>query len=145
MLGILVACRTDEVRDMPETGGDQEPKSANIPRHWKQAEQQLRDEREKLLSELVVDSAPPDELADGWQDRDSASEGEIRDVEFGHRGAIRQRILQIERALERIKLDTYGRCVRCGRAIDPARLADEPDVSSCLTCQSGLEGEAGNI
>jgi putative phosphoribosyl transferase len=53
-----------------------------------------------------------DELADGWQDRDSASEAEIRDVEFGHRGAIRQRILQIERALERIKSDTYGRCVR---------------------------------
>ncbi|HLF84309.1 MAG TPA: THUMP domain-containing protein [Blastocatellia bacterium] len=114
----------------------------NIPRHWKQAEQQLRDEREKLLSELVVDSAPPDELADGWQDRDSASEAEIRDLEFGHRGAIRQRILQIERALERMKLDTYGRCVRCGRAIDPARLADEPDVSLCFTCQSGFEGEA---
>jgi RNA polymerase-binding transcription factor DksA len=35
---------------------------------------------------------------------------------------------------------TYGRCVRCGRAIDSTRLAEEPEVSSCLVCQSEYEG-----
>ena len=101
----------------------------------------LRAKREKLLSELTVDSAIPDELTDGWQDRDEPSEGQIRDVEFVHRGALRQRVLQIEGALERIKLGTYGTCVKCGRAIESGRLAREAETSLCLRCQIDFEGE----
>jgi RNA polymerase-binding transcription factor DksA len=126
---------------MPATKADRKPESTNIPRHWKQAEQQLRADREKLVSELASDSAPPNELVDGWQNRDSPSEDEIRDVEFDHRGALRQRILRIERAIERINLGTYGRCARCGRAIDSTRLTEEPEVLFCLGCQSDFEGE----
>lgn len=55
------------------------------------------------MSALAEDLVPPDELAEGWQDRDSASESELRDVEFAHRGAIRERIVQIDEALDRIK------------------------------------------
>ena len=127
---------------MPETSNEQKPQSVTIPRNWKFVEQQLRDELEKLLSELTLDRTPPDELADGWQDRDSAAESEVRDVEFVHRGALRRRMLQIERALERIKLGTYGRCAECGDAIDAARLSEEPHVQLCLGCESALEGES---
>jgi RNA polymerase-binding transcription factor DksA len=104
-------------------------------------EQHLRAERERLLKELVVDSAHPDELTDGWQERDEPSEGQIRDVEFVHRGALRQRILHIEGALERIKLGTYGRCVRCGGAIESERLSQAAEAPLCLDCQSEYEGE----
>ncbi|HWN98966.1 MAG TPA: hypothetical protein VNS63_06800 [Blastocatellia bacterium] len=130
---------------MPKSSAEQRPESRNIPEHRKQAEQQLRAERENLLSELAGDSAHLDELADGWQDRDSAAEDEIRDVEFGHRGALRQRILQIDQAIERIKLGTYGRCVKCGRAIESMILAEEPEVSFCLVCQSEYEDGGGRI
>lgn len=105
-------------------------------------ERYLRAKRENLLSELNADSAAPDELTDGWQDRDEPSEGQIRDLEFVHRGALRQRVLQIEGALERIKLGTYGICVKCGQAIESGRLAQESEVSFCLRCQTAFEGEA---
>lgn len=130
---------------MPESNNEQNPQSVTVPRRWKLVEQQLRAEREKLLSELALDTAPPDELADGWQDRDSAAESEIRDVEFVHRGALRHRILQIERALEQIKLGTYGRCTSCRRAIDAARLTKTPDVQMCLACETELEGERAPV
>ena len=106
-----------------------------------QARRRLRAERERLLSELAVDSAPPDELVNGWQERDSASEREIRDLEYIHRGAIRQRIRQIDRALERIKAGTYGLCDRCGERINRPRLANVPDVAFCLACQRAIEGK----
>lgn len=131
----------DEVAVMTLSTAKQNISSESTRRDLEKIDQNLRAEREDLLSELAVDSAHPDELTDGWQDRDEPSEGQIRDVEFVHRGALRQRIIQIEAALERIKLGTYGRCVKCGRAIESGRLAQEPEASFCLSCQSELEGE----
>jgi RNA polymerase-binding transcription factor DksA len=104
---------------MPESNNEQNPQSVTVPRRWKLVEQQLR--------------------------ADSAAESEIRDVEFVHRGALRQRILQIERALEQIKLGTYGRCTACRRAIDAARLTKTPDVQMCLACETELEGERAPV
>lgn len=118
-----------------------QPLSEGTRRDLDKIEQDLRTEREKLVSELAADSATPDELTDGWQDRDEPSEGQIRDVEFVHRGALRQRVLLIEGALERIKLGTYGRCAKCGRAIESRRLAQEAEALFCLGCQSDSEGE----
>ncbi|MFY9608107.1 MAG: hypothetical protein WAU45_05760 [Blastocatellia bacterium] len=126
---------------MRETGGEQHRQDSDTPRQWKKAEQQLRAERAKWLSELAEDLVPPDELTDGWQDRDSASESEIRDVEFTHRGAIREQILQIDQALDRIKAGTYGRCTGCGQVINRKRLANDLDAPFCLACQRALEGE----
>ena len=118
-----------------------QPLSEGTRRNLNKIEQDLRAEREKLVSELAADSATPDELTDGWRDRDEPSEGQIRDVEFVHRGALRQRVLLIEGALERIKLGTYGRCAKCGRAIESGRLAQEAEALFCLGCQRDLEGE----
>ena len=116
-------------------------KKPKSPESWKSAELRLRAEREKLLSGLAADSTSVDELFDGWQERGSASEDEIRDLEYMHRGAIRQRIHQIDHALKRIKAGTYGRCDRCGESINRLRLANEPVVALCLTCQKSIEGE----
>jgi RNA polymerase-binding transcription factor DksA len=130
---------------MPKRRAQQRPKTRDISKRSKETEQKLCTQREKLLSELSTDRESPDELADGWQDRDSASESEIRDVEFGHREALRKRILEIERAIERIKLHTYGRCVKCGRVIAAKRLTGQLEVSSCLACRREIEDEAGRI
>lgn len=118
-----------------------QPLSEGTRRNLNKIEQGLRAEREKLVSELAADSATPDELTDEWRDRDEPSEGQIRDVEFVHRGALRQRVLLIEGALERIKLGTYGCCAKCGRAIESGRLAQEAEALFCLGCQRDLEGE----
>jgi DnaK suppressor protein len=119
-----------------------QPEKTNGSQGWKFVQEQLRAERDRLRSELASDSVSPDDLTDGWQDRDSASESSLRDVEFGHRSALRQRILQIDRALERIKEDTYGLCDWCQRRIDQTRLSLESGVQLCLACQSRIEAEA---
>jgi RNA polymerase-binding transcription factor DksA len=118
------------------------PENLDTPRQWKNAERQLRADREKCVSELGEDLVLRDKLAQGWQDRDSACESEIRDVEFAYRGAIRERIFQIDQALDRIKAGTYGRCMACGHIIDRKRLANELDAPFCIVCQRALEGEA---
>ncbi|HSE97065.1 MAG TPA: hypothetical protein VLD57_02270, partial [Blastocatellia bacterium] len=82
---------------MPDISDKQNTsKGPKTSENWRSAERQLRAEREKLLSGLAADSTPADELVNGWQERGSASEDEIRDLEYMHRGAIRQRIHQID-------------------------------------------------
>ena len=40
----------------------------------------------------------------------------------------------IDRALERIAKGTYGKCVRCGSQIAPARLDARPEAALCIDC-----------
>jgi DnaK suppressor protein len=104
-----------------------------------QAEEHLRSEQKRLFEELAAGSLYPDELEEGWQDRDSAAEEELRAMEFGHRSAIRERLLKIEHALERLRTGAYGDCVRCGARISRKRLSREPDALLCVTCQAATE------
>jgi RNA polymerase-binding transcription factor DksA/uncharacterized protein (DUF302 family) len=52
-------------------------------------------------------------------------------------------IAAIDAALERIDAGTYGACVDCGKAIEPARLAAAPEASRCTGCQSEAEKRRG--
>jgi DnaK suppressor protein len=103
-------------------------------------EARLYGERNEVYSSLISSSSlPADELVDGWQERDSASEQELRDIEYSHRGLLRQRLYQIDEAIERVKNGTYGLCIECESEINPKRLEVNPSVSLCLTCQSAVE------
>jgi len=46
---------------------------------------------------------------------------------------------QVERALQKLAAGSYGRCDRCGVAIDDSRLAALPYALLCLSCQTKLE------
>jgi RNA polymerase-binding transcription factor DksA len=46
-------------------------------------------------------------------------------------------VREIDAALERIELGTYGRCERCGEAIAAARLDVLPHASRCVACPTG--------
>ncbi len=56
----------------------------------------------------------------------------------------RRSIAEIDRALDRVAQDRYGRCVRCGRDVAIERLEAMPAVELCLACARGLgvPGEA---
>lgn len=41
---------------------------------------------------------------------------------------------RIDKALEAIEQGTYGTCSRCGKAIDPGRLAVLPEAITCVDC-----------
>jgi DnaK suppressor protein len=43
-------------------------------------------------------------------------------------------LAELDLALERLRLGSYGICEHCGRAIAPARLAAQPATRSCVSC-----------
>jgi DnaK suppressor protein len=58
-----------------------------------------------------------------------------REQEISLANAVRERIDQVERALERLERGGYGWCERCAEPIPPARLAVYPSATLCVTCK----------
>lgn len=46
----------------------------------------------------------------------------------------RDRLVQIDRALERLDTGGFGECERCGGPIGAERLAARPTAPTCITC-----------
>jgi len=51
-------------------------------------------------------------------------------------GELRDTLVEVENAIERLHAGTYGRCVRCGSTIPTARLEAMPTAQLCMTCAS---------
>jgi DnaK suppressor protein len=58
-----------------------------------------------------------------------------REQEISLANAVRDRINQVERALERLEQGGYGWCEGCGEPIAPARLAVYPSATLCVACK----------
>jgi RNA polymerase-binding transcription factor len=48
---------------------------------------------------------------------------------------------QVEAALERIRVGTFGVCQQCGRTIDAQRLQAVPYASRCIDCARGHDDQ----
>lgn len=65
--------------------------------------------------------------------------------ETGHERALALRqeaarlLSKVKMALSKIGVGTYGKCDRCGKDIDPARLARMPMATLCLSCERKSE------
>jgi len=55
---------------------------------------------------------------------------------------LEQKLEAIEYALRTAKKGAYGICERCGKPIDPARLAALPETTLCVKCKNELEKAA---
>jgi DnaK suppressor protein len=51
-------------------------------------------------------------------------------------GELKDALAEVEAALTRVANGTYGRCVKCGQPISPARLEAMPATPLCITCAS---------
>ena len=49
---------------------------------------------------------------------------------------LRSSLKEVEAALERVALGTYGVCERCGQPISDARLEAMPATTTCIVCAS---------
>lgn len=88
----------------------------------------LRQLREQSGGDVV------DAALDAAQDEISSQLAEVESRELSN----------IERALDRIRTDTYGECEGCGGKIPLARLNALPYATSCIECQRAAElGGAG--
>ena len=54
-------------------------------------------------------------------------------------------LVQVEDALRRIEEGSYGKCVICGKPIEPARLEAIPWTPYCLADQQKLEKAKGTV
>lgn len=59
-------------------------------------------------------------------------------VEAMHR-EIDKRIVQMRKALARVKIGSYGICENCGKMIDTDRLVIFPEVTLCISCEKKAE------
>lgn len=96
----------------------------------------LEKEKEKLLKEIETDekmidfgddvSDPEDEEAD-----EAEEQGNVLSI----KRVLKARIMQIDRALDKIKNDTYGKCEKCGMDIPEKVLDAVPESDLCEHCK----------
>lgn len=65
--------------------------------------------------------------------------------QFGHarieavRHELDKKIVQMRKALTRVKVGNYGICEECGQMIDTDRLVVYPEATFCIRCESKKE------
>ena len=101
--------------------------------------QRLLVERGELLHSLAGQNEQMAGLVSNTEsgdDADIASDTIDRTL-LNSLGEVDQRKLSmIDRALDRIRTETYGQCLACGKQIPQARLEALPYAVLCVTCQS---------
>lgn len=78
-----------------------------------------------------------DQACVGRLSRMDAMQAQAMSVETGRRR--REKLLQIDQALQRIDADEFGYCYACGEDIVSARLDFDPTVLLCIQCASAKE------
>ncbi|MCJ7804622.1 TraR/DksA C4-type zinc finger protein [Patescibacteria group bacterium] len=99
----------------------------------------LRLERKKK------DIAEEDPFVDSRRISDNASPDTDMAEQIGHAKAkalenqINRKLIQIKKALTRIKIGKYGICEKCGKMIDTDRLMIMPETTFCVKCEKKKE------
>jgi RNA polymerase-binding transcription factor DksA len=52
---------------------------------------------------------------------------------------IKKQLVQLRKALTKIKVGKYGICDKCGKMIDTDRLAIKPEITTCINCARDQE------
>lgn len=86
-----------------------------------------------------------DPFADTTRLADNAASDADAAEQFGHarseamRKEIDRRLIDIRKALTKIKIGKYGICEKCGKMIDTDRLMIKPEATSCISCERKKE------
>jgi DnaK suppressor protein len=96
---------------------------------------ELHTEYEKTMAQLT--DLQRDRLTDsaGDDQADTGTKTFEREQEISLANGIRDRVTQVERALERLDDGHYGYCERCGNPIPAGRLAAFPSATLCVACK----------
>jgi DnaK suppressor protein len=102
----------------------------------------LQAEKEKVSQQILAEGPLLQEQVGGLQESDPSDESP-REVKWRHRGQLEARLLDINRAQDRLIDGGYGRCDCCGNEIENRRLTADPAVSLCIACQAATERDLG--
>lgn len=105
------------------------------------AREQLLKLRREVMHEVQEAAAACRELGqDGVPDiGDMSANTYSRDVLLNLSETQRQKIRDIDAALERVEAGEYGICLRCGEEIDPKRMSVRPFSRYCVECKTEVE------
>jgi DnaK suppressor protein len=112
-----------------------------MSKQFDQIKAQLLKERQDLLQEVSNSYETCREIGqDGVPDiGDMSSVAYSRDVLFNVSETQRQRINDIDVALEQIEKGEYGICMGCGEEISPRRMEVRPFSRYCIECKTDIE------
>lgn len=107
---------------------------------WKMVVEKKRDEARELRRELEELRERIAALEAGIEEKPNYGMGKGDpsitrwELDQAMLADLRRRAASFEQQLSRIGQGTYGICERCGRPIDPDRLAVLPDTNLCIEC-----------
>ncbi len=103
--------------------------------------------REEIISEIEKNRKmhASDTITDLVDDIDLASEYQTRQFDLLLNERDRQKLDQIQIALDKIDSGDYGLCEECGDEISEQRLNALPFSTLCIECKRKLESEQTNI
>jgi RNA polymerase-binding transcription factor len=118
--------------------------AANRKKFLADLRQQLLDMKARLLEEMELESKAEREgnKDEGLDTYDLASEERDREINFILSDRERNKVKNIDDALERMEEGSYGVCDACGLEIAEERLAAMPFTRLCRDCQQDQEREA---
>jgi DnaK suppressor protein len=102
----------------------------------------LEAERKHLLSEIEQSQASvqPSEVRREGSPFGKREEEATESFELEKRLALekqlREKLAEVEHALQKFAKGTYGLCDICGQPIDPARLEALPQANLCMDCKA---------
>jgi DnaK suppressor protein len=99
----------------------------------------LERRRRQLVDELAALTKPPEagaNLAFGKRIGEGTTEAVERISSTAAARSIATALADVERALEKLDIGSYGMCDRCGRQIPPERLEAIPSAVLCVSCSA---------
>ncbi|KUJ54452.1 hypothetical protein ACZ90_65675 [Streptomyces albus subsp. albus] len=115
------------------------------PAEVAEARSGLEQDAQRLRTEIVaVETAISGLMRDsgdgaGDDQADTGTKNITREHELALASSARERLLQTERALERLDAGTYGLCENCGNPIGKARMQAFPRATLCVECKQRQE------
>lgn len=99
----------------------------NLLRKQKEVEEEIKelDEDDPVLSANYPSASEP--ASDAWRQETHTKLSTLK-------GDLLALLGKIKEALSNVKSGQYGKCSRCGKAIDPKRLEAVPTADLCFAC-----------
>lgn len=97
----------------------------------------LLKEQEEIIKQLKDLGEVPDMGSDteGEVAEEEADEAEEYSKNLGIKQALKERLLEIKNALDKIAKGNYGKCENCGMAIEEVILKIDPESRFCKHCK----------
>ena len=98
-------------------------------------EKRLEEEKQRLTREVLEHEHPVDFGSDVDAFDEEADEAEELSNELAIAQSLRERVAEIDAALNRIRSGTFGACEKCRAPLDEKILAASPSMRLCAKCR----------